>query len=126
MSRENVEVVRAVFEAYSSSASPQQHLASEVVWNPADESPQAGIDAALAYMERWETEWQDLKTIPEEFIDGGESVFTTTHFSGRGRGSGIEVDVRLYEVWALRDGKIVRMDEFINRADALEAAGLSD
>jgi ketosteroid isomerase-like protein len=127
MSQENVEVVRGLFESYArGDTDPEQYLAADVVWNPADESPQTGLDDALAYIERWESEWEDLNTIPEEFIDAGESVFTTVHFSGRGRGSGIEVDTRLYEVWTLREGKVVRMDEFTDRAEALEAVGLRE
>jgi hypothetical protein len=31
-----------------------------------------------------------------------------------------------YEIYTLRDGKIVRMDEFTDRAEALEAAGAQE
>ncbi len=48
------------------------------------------------------------------------------YFRGRGRGSGVEVDARFYDVYTLRNGKIVRVDEFAEREDALEAAGLSE
>ena len=47
----------------------------------------------------------------EEFIDAGDRVLVTAHHRGRGRGSGIEVDTRLYSVYTLRDGKVVRVDE---------------
>ena len=47
-------------------------------------------------------------------------------FGGRGSQSGVEVNTRMYEVFTLREGKIVRMDEFTERATALEAAGLSE
>ena len=47
------------------------------------------------------------------------------YFRGRGRGSGVEVDSRFYEIYTLRDGKIVRVDEFAERSEALKAAGLS-
>jgi hypothetical protein len=51
-------------------------------------------------------------------------VLVTVHFSGRGRETGIEVDARLYEVYTLDRGKVVRMDEFTERSEALRAAGL--
>ena len=41
-------------------------------------------------------------------------------------GSGIEVDAVFHEVYTLRDGKIVRYDEFTERSEALEAAGPSE
>ena len=53
-------------------------------------------------------------------------MFVTVRFRGRGRASGIEIDARLYEVYTLRDGKVLRIDEYEHRAEALEAAGLSE
>jgi hypothetical protein len=47
-------------------------------------------------------------------------------FSGRGKSSGIEVDALLYGVYSLRDGRVVRMDEFSERPQALAAAGLEE
>jgi ketosteroid isomerase-like protein len=44
----------------------------------------------------------------------------------RGRGTGIEIDARLYSVYAVRDGEVARMDEYATRAGALEAVGLRE
>ncbi len=128
MSQENVEIVQNLFAEYASSgAGPASALLSpSVVWNAADEAPQHGRDAAKAYMDRWESEWEGLETTPEEFADAGDRVLVTTHFLGRGRASGIEIDTRLYEVFTLHNGDVIRMDEFTDRAEALEAAGLSE
>ena len=60
----------------------------------------------------------------EEIIDAGDRVVLSAHHRGRGRGSGIKVDARLYEVYTLRRGKVIRVDEYTDRAAALEAAGL--
>jgi ketosteroid isomerase-like protein len=62
----------------------------------------------------------------EEALDGGDLVVATVLSRGRGRGSGIEIDARFHRVYTLRDDRIVRMDEFAQRAEALEAAGLSE
>ena len=59
-------------------------------------------------------------------IGHGDRVFLAVRFQGRGRASGIEIDTRLYEVFMLRDGKVLRIDEYEERAEALEAAGLSE
>jgi uncharacterized protein len=126
MSQENVDLVRGAFEDYAQhGARPESpFMADDIVWNPADETPQKGRAAVVAYMERWESEWEDLRTVPEDFLDAGDRVVVTVHFSGRGRASGIDVDARMYEVYEVREGKIVRMDEFGERADALRLAGL--
>ena len=128
MSEENVEIIRRAFSDYAREGIKpgRGYLAPDVVWNPTDETPQHGEEAVLAYMERWENEWEDLKTVAEDFTGSGDRVLVTVHFSGRGRLSGIEVDARTYEVYTLNDGKIVRMDEFSDKAEALEAAGLSE
>ena len=47
-------------------------------------------------------------------------------FQGRGRRSGLRVEERPYEVYTLRNGRILRVDEFSDRAEALEAVGLRD
>lgn len=121
-----MEIVSAIFDAYAREGvgGGSEFLDPEIVWNAADETPQHGVDAAVAYMERWETEWEELTTVPEEFIDAGDRVLVAVRFSGRGRASGVEVDALLYEVFSLRNGKVVRMDEFTDRSEALRAAGL--
>jgi hypothetical protein len=44
----------------------------------------------------------------------------------RGRGSGVEVDVRLYFHFKVRDDKVVYIFEHRERASALEAMGLRE
>ena len=56
-------------------------------------------------------------------MDSGDRVLVTVRLGGRGRGSGIEIDALFYDVYTLRDGKIVRMDQFTERTQALEAVG---
>ncbi len=126
MSKENVEVVRRIVDAYVA-GDPERAIDDsdpEIVWNPAEEAPTQGHEAVREYLRRWEDEWEVLRTVAEEYIDAGDRVVVTVHFAGRGRESGIDVDTRLYEVWTIRAGKAVRMDEFTERAEALEAAGL--
>jgi ketosteroid isomerase-like protein len=50
----------------------------------------------------------------------------TVRMPGRGRGSGIEVEAHYYAVYTLGGGVIVRMDEYADRAEALEAVGLRE
>ena len=127
MSQENVELVRRSLEAYKrgdlDAALADTH--PEIDWRPFEEAPMRGVGAVRAYLTRWEDEWEELETSPEEFIDVGDHVVAVVHFRGRGRGSGIDVEARSYSVYTFRDGKTVRMEEFIERQDALSAAGLS-
>jgi ketosteroid isomerase-like protein len=93
----------------------------DIVWNPAEESATRGHDAIRASLTRWKSEWDDYELLPEEFEPMGDSVLVTVRLRARGRGSGIPVEARFYEVYTLRDGKILRMDQFTERSEALEA-----
>jgi ketosteroid isomerase-like protein len=64
---------------------------------------------------------------PEEFIDAGaDKVLVFSREGGRGRGSGADVVTQpTAHLWTMRDGKAIRMQSYWERADALEAAGLS-
>jgi ketosteroid isomerase-like protein len=94
--------------------------------NPIDEGPSHGPDAMRYDFERWTSAFEDLRVTVEEIIDAGDQVVVVAHHQGRGRASGVEVDTRFYEVYTLREGKVSRVDEYIERADALEAAGLRE
>jgi len=59
----------------------------------------------------------------EETIDAGDRVLLSAHHRGRGRGSGLEIDARYYEVYTLSRGKIIRVDEYTDRAEASKPPG---
>jgi ketosteroid isomerase-like protein len=124
MSQENVEIVRRFVVSDVDEGWTDADL--DIVWNPLEEPQVQGHDAARASLASWESEWDEYEAIFEAFVDAGDQVVVTTRMRGRGRGSGIEVEARLYEVYTLRGGLIIRMDEFAERAEALEAVGLSE
>lgn len=122
MSEQNVEIVRRFLAAEMDEALA---LADPgIVWNPIEESPAQGHEAVRASSVRWKDEWDDYELVPEDFADMGDCVLATVRLRGRGRGSGIEVDARFFDLYTLRDGKIIRMDQFAEESEALEAVGL--
>jgi len=128
MSEANVEIIKRGFDAYlrGDVASATAIYADDIVFNPAEEAPIHGREAVLSYLQRWEDPWDEYELQTEEFIDAGDRVVVTIHVRARGAASGIEVDARSHQVYTLRDGKLVRMDEFLVRDEALGAAGLSE
>jgi len=131
MSRENVDVVRRAFayEVYGEGdrAEAEALFDPHIPIVPAEEGPSYGIDAIRDNFEHWKGAWDELEVEVEDVIEVGEDrVLLTAHHRGRGRGSGIEVDTRLYSIYTLREGKVLRTDEYADRAEALEAAGLEE
>ena len=129
MSQENVEIVRELWDAYSHGAFDHVIALTDpyVVLVTLEEGPLYGPDAVRANYARWMEAWEgEPDTSVEEVIGVGDHVFVIACFRGRGRGSGVRVTQRLYEVYTLRNGRILRVDEFSDRAEALEAVGLRE
>ena len=129
MSQQNVEIVRRAFEYLSSGRGSSEVLASfdpNFVMKPVEAGATHGVNAVRTNFEDWQSVWEELEVTVEEIIDAGDRVVHTAHYRGRGRGSGIWIDARYYEVYILREGRIIRVDEYTERIAALEAAGLSE
>jgi uncharacterized protein len=121
----NVEVVRRLFETYSRGDYEEAAscLDPDVVYEVGQEMPALGRAAVRAMWERWDSAWDEMETVPEDFLDVGDHVVVTVHYKARGRGSGIAYDERLFDVYTMRDGLCVRKAEFRDLAEALQAAG---
>jgi ketosteroid isomerase-like protein len=128
VSEANVEVVRRLFDAYNRGdyVAAAECLAPDVVYEVGQELPAQGRDAVRAMWERWDSTWEQMETVPEELVDARDHVIATVYYAARGRGSGIEYEERLFDVYTFGDGGIVRKQEFRKRAEAAAAAGLSD
>ena len=124
MSQENVKIVRRFLVVDVDEA--LTYADPGIVWNPIEESSTQGHDAVRASLARWKGEWDDYKLMPEDFVDRGDRVVVTVRLRGRGRRSGVEIDARFYDLYTLRDGKIVRMDQFTDRSEAFAAVGQAE
>ena len=122
MSHDNVEVVRRFLLREVEEA--MAYADPDIVWNPAEESAGHGHAAVRESLDRWKGEWDDYELRPEQFEHKGDRVLATVRVRGRGRGSGVDIDARFYDVFTLSHGKIVRMDQFTEQSEALEAVGL--
>jgi ketosteroid isomerase-like protein len=71
--------------------------------------------------------FDDMRVEIEEITEAGEDrLVVMVRVTGRGKGSGVNVDQRNGQVWTFVRGKVARVDSFMSRAEALEAAGLSE
>ena len=69
--------------------------------------------------------WEERRLVPEELIDAGDDVVVLLHEYRRGRGSGITLELDTAVVFSVTDGRIVRIQGYMDRAAAFEAVGMS-
>ena len=116
MSQENVEVVRAAQEAMVAGdiETALEYLDPEIEWH----GTVGGLDEGAVYRGRDE--------VVQGFIDApGDEVVVFFHEVARGRESGVVVETDTGTVNTVRGGRIVRVRGFMDRDEALRAAGLA-
>ena len=135
MSQENVEVVlqgiealnRRDVDAFVELGSPDIEWEDSVFW-----SEHARIYRGEAGVREWFNEailepWESLHFELEEITEvADDRVFFGGCLTARGKGSGVETQIRGWSVMWITNGKATRRQVFLDRNEALEAAGLSE
>jgi ketosteroid isomerase-like protein len=133
MSQENVEVVKRHVEAWNR-RDMGAYLASfasdaEVDWSRS-RAPHKGVYRGHGEIDTfWDVFWSTFEDVQLEtthgFTEAGSEVVysNTAHMRGR---EGIKVIARSTIVFMVEDGQITCLRLFQERAEALEAAGLSE
>ena len=133
MSQENVEVVRGAVAAWDRGdrQAALAYLDDDVVidatrrhFNPMTYVGRAGVRQMGSDMDEV---WADFRMEVLELIDAGDRVVLVVHAVGRGKASGVEIEMPGAQVMTIRDGRIVRwVIGYADRHQALEAAGLRE
>ena len=97
----------------------------DIEWEVAPEHPAAtthrGLEAVREYHEDWRNTVQDLTIDLQSVAESGDSVVTVCRLRGRGGESGPDVEVEIAFLTTFRDGKAIRVEEFLNPDEALRA-----
>jgi ketosteroid isomerase-like protein len=93
-----------------------------VVERVGGEPPAEGWDAVKELIEPDAFEWQRMYALDWEL--NGDKGLVHVRIHAKGAGSGIELDIDGWQVWTVRDGMAIRLQNFLDEADAREAAGL--
>jgi ketosteroid isomerase-like protein len=133
MSQRNVEIVRAAYEAVnrgdlegaiSNIAPEMEYVASGAV--PGAAGIFLGAEGVRRFIAGLWEEFEDPRADVRELIAADDKVLVSATARGRGKLSGAEARWNTWQLWTLRDGKLVRGQGFTSREEALEAAGLAD
>jgi len=133
MSQENVQLAREYFAAFNAgglgATEDLRHPEIEA-FDPPD-FPDAGRyvgevavrELVENYLELgWDGQFHD-----PEFLDAGSEVAVVWQMTGQSaHGGGFPLEATMVHVCLFEDGKLRRIRQFLSRAEALEAAGLSE
>jgi ketosteroid isomerase-like protein len=134
MSEENVEVVRRAWEAWVRKDNetalalydPEVQIDLTAVTRIGQSKVYFGLEGAQEYLRDMLASFEVMKTEVEEWIDAGDRVIAIVHSYRRGKRSGVPVDTVQAHLWTVLNGKLKRLQIFATKAEALEAAGLSE
>jgi ketosteroid isomerase-like protein len=139
MSEENVEVVRRGYRAFNQwgvhpggGRNPEipPLLHPEVEFHTYADVPEPGVyrgrDAVIEYHERVFGQFESVRIEVEEMVSAGDAVVIMSRQYTVPRGSEGEIVQRVVEIWTVRDGLLAERKPYSTRAEALEAAGLSE
>jgi ketosteroid isomerase-like protein len=134
MSQENVEIVRRWWEGFNEAGMPPLALCDEAIeiTNPPDfpvRGPFRGHDGVREWRDQVFEIVDNARVEPEEIVDvhgDGRTILMLLCATGTARYSEIKVKVEWAAIGTVRAGKLQRAQGYLNRAEALEAAGLSE
>jgi ketosteroid isomerase-like protein len=135
MSEENVEVVRAAWEAWERGDMEAifEFYDPAIVWDQTHygaggpSGTYHGHDGVKRFFREWLAPFESYYAHAEEFIDAGEGVVVRLRQGGRGTQSRVEVEMPPYwQVYRLRDGLAVRIEVYSDKKEAVKAVGLAE
>jgi ketosteroid isomerase-like protein len=132
VSSANIDIVRATYEAFNheSRETMLEFLHPEIEWDESDLPARRpgvyhGHAGIVSLLEENATLWENICIAIDDIAEGGDDrVIAFIRAKGRGRNTGVDVELASAQVWTIRDGKAVHVRLYLDREEALQAAGL--
>jgi ketosteroid isomerase-like protein len=128
MSARDLDLVREAFAAYErggvEALAQHFHPDFEGVVPPelsAEPDTYRGREGLRRYFALWEEQISDLDIAVEQLIDNDDAIVVLARISGRGRGSGVPVELPAATRVTVRDGLIATWTAYPTLEDALAA-----
>jgi ketosteroid isomerase-like protein len=134
MSQDKVELARRAVDAYNRRDVDivfAELATADFEWLPAltralDGGGYRGREGVERFALDTTENWEDLQTVEAEYRDLGDRVLLLGRLRGRGKGSGAPVDQPYVGIFDFRSDKICRYQVYLDQAEGLRAAGLSE
>jgi ketosteroid isomerase-like protein len=134
MSEENVEIVRRAWDAFlrGDLDAMAREWAPDIVWETEHfrdwpENRYDGVEGVRRFLAEWRDLWPDQATVVEDIrLAPDGRVVALVHYRLTGRSSGLGAEMKAAQIVTIKDGKVVRLANYDDRSEALEAAGLAE
>lgn len=117
----NLNSVQKVYDAFAKGDIPSVlgFLTPDSEWTEAEGFPYGGTyHGPRAVLEgvfmRLGSEWKGFAAVPDEFIDGGDTIVALGKYSGTYKKTGKSFQANFAHVWKLKDGKAVRFIQYVD------------
>jgi uncharacterized protein len=130
MPQRNIEIVRRGYDAWNRGdmAGVLELVDPSFEWHEAQEVP-GGVHVYTreqfeSYLMSLERQWEMFRFETRELREVGDLVVADVLERARGRASGVEVTQPFVHVWTMRNARACRMRAYLDKGDAMRAAGL--
>jgi ketosteroid isomerase-like protein len=135
VSQENVEVVRRVCEAWERGDLENwlETLHPEIVWDTThfkgwlEGAAHEGRDEVRRFLvDEWRGSWDRYEARVDQIADAEDRVLVLWSQRMVGPGSGVPVILDSAQVRSVRAGRLARIDNYTDQAEAFKAVGLEE
>ncbi len=122
----NGDIIKGIYDAFATGNIPGVlgAMDSNISWTEAAGFPYAGTYIGpMAIVEnvfmKLAAEWDGFAAVPEQIVDGGDTVVALGNYSGTYKATGKSMKVPFAHVYDLKDGKIIK---FVQHTDTAKVA----
>jgi ketosteroid isomerase-like protein len=126
------DIVKAIYAALASGdvAAALGAFDPHIQWREAENflyaggNPYVGPRAvADGVFQRLATDVENFAVLPKAFVEGGDTVLVEGRYRGNMKATGTPIDAQFAHVWQVREGKVVRFQQYTDTKQWADAAG---
>jgi ketosteroid isomerase-like protein len=130
---DNVSLLKNLYDAFARGDIPTvlEAMSQDIEWYQAEGNPYmpsgqawVGPNAVLNNLfMKLGAEWDGFAVHPRSFYDAGDSVIVEGRYSGTYKATGKSIDAQVCHIWAVKDGKVSRFQQYVDTAQVRDAMG---
>ena len=135
MATDNVEFIKGLYAAFARADIPPvlEAMDDKIEWNEAEGNPFhlgypfIGSDQVVEHVFiRSATDFEGFEIHPDRFFGQGDTVVMQGRYHGKGTATGKALDAQVAHVWDLKDGKVVRFQQYADTRHLAEVLGAAE